>query len=178
MTLAESQLSAKRIARRLAGGCFTLGAASYLLAGCASAPSIQPVSSSRSIFEGAVYTGQTGTLNAGTPGNTEFRVFRQAATGFVSMQSVRSDAEQSATAFCDRKAKVMNPLRETVAKPPYILGNFPRIEIIFECSDKVLAPQTDESKYEKLGTLKTLLDSGALTQAEYEKEKAKVLRQP
>ena len=152
-----------------------------MVEGCASAPSIQPARSSHSEFEGAFYSGQTQTVATGTPENEEYRVFRQGATGFVSIQSVREDAENSATAFCDRQAKAMHSLRETVAKPPYLMGNFPRIEIIFECVPKapVSAPvASDEAKYKKLATLKSLLDNGALTQDEFEKEKAKVLSQP
>jgi hypothetical protein len=151
------------------------------LAACASAPSIQPANSSRSAFEGTAYAGATATVNSATPGNTEFRVFRQGGTGFVPIQSVRTDAEQGASEYCERKGKVMNPLRETVAKPPYLLGNLPRIEIVFECVEK---PQVasmampEDAKYAKLVTLKKLLDSGALTQEEFEREKGKFLRQP
>ena len=75
----------------------------------------------------------------------------------------------------------MSPLRETVAKPPFILGNFPRIEIIFECADKTspaAASGAEDLKYTKLTNLKKLLDSGALTQDEFEKEKAKILARP
>ena len=98
------------------------------------------------------------------------------------MQAVRDDAEQRATAFCDRKGQVMESLSETVATPPYVLGNFPRIEIVFDCIDRT-APspaaviQTDD-KYAKIAKLKQLLDTGALTQEQFEKEKTKVLAQP
>jgi len=74
----------------------------------------------------------------------------------------------------------MESLSETVATPPYILGNFLRIEIVFDCIDKpaalTVAPPAD--KYTKLAKLKQLLDSGAITQAEFESKKAKVLAQP
>src|ERR1700719_2311378 len=120
-------------------------------------------------------------MNGATPGSPEFRVFRQGGTGFVPIQSVRTDAEQSASDFCERKGKAMNPLRETVAQPPYLLGNLPRIEIVFECVEKprvAALPMPEDAKYAKLVTLKKLLDSGALTQEEFEREKGKFLRQP
>ena len=119
-------------------------------------------------------------MNAGRPGEPAYRVFQQGATGFVSIQSVREDAEQRATAFCDRKGKVMESLTETTATPPYILGNFPRVEIVFDCIDKPGSPTpvAGDDKYAKLAKLKQLLDSGAITQAEFDKEKAKVLAQP
>jgi hypothetical protein len=144
-------------------------------------PPIQPASSSRSQFEGAVYKGETNSISSGTPGVEKFRVFSKGGTGFVSLASVREDAEQRSTAFCERKGKLYNPLSETRATPPYILGNFPRIEIVFECTDKpapVGVSATEDSKYKKLSELKKLLDNGTLTQQEFDREKAKVLDQP
>jgi len=152
-----------------------------ILFGCAEASTIQPVASSKSQFENAVYDGESVTVSDSAPGNEEFRVFHQGATGFVSIQSVRYDAEQRATEFCDRKDKTMKVLRETTSKPPHILGNFPRVELIFECVEKTTSaksPVTDDSKYKKLFTIKKLLDSGVLTQEEFEREKAEILRQP
>lgn len=157
-----------------------LCALTLLLAGCSVTSPIQSASTSKSAFEGAVYKGQTVTVNAGTPGNSAFRVFQQGATGFVSLQSVREDAEQRATAFCDRKGKAMESLTETTSTPPFILGNFPRIEIVFDCIDKQgsPAPVSGDDKYAKLAKLKQLLDSGAITQEEFNREKEKVLAQP
>ena len=150
------------------------------LGACSVTSPIQSATASKSAFDGAVYKGQTVTVNAGTPGNPTFRVFQQGATGFVSIQSVREDAEQRATAFCERKGKVMESLTETTATPPYILGNFPRIEIVFDCIDKagLPPPALSDDKYAKLAKLKRLLDSGAITQDEFNQEKAKILAQP
>src|SRR5438132_1613012 len=154
-----------------------LCAVTLSLGACSVTSPIQSATASKSAFDGAVYKGQTVTVNAGTPGNPTFRVFQQAATGFVSIQSVREDAEQRATAFCDRKGKAMESLTETTSTPPYILGNFPRIEIVFDCIDKPGAPghSSGDEKYAKLLKLKQLLDSGALTQDEFDREKAKTL---
>ena len=158
----------------------TICASTLLLAGCSVTSPVQSASTSKSAFEGAVYKGQTVTVNAGAPGNPTYRVFQQGATGFVSIQSVREDAEQRATAFCDRKGKVMESLTETTATPPYILGNFPRIEIVFDCIDKPGSPASasGDDKYAKLAKLKQLLDSGAITQEEFNREKQKILAQP
>ena len=52
---------------------------------------------------------------------------------------------------------------------------------MFECVDKPQIASTampEDTKYAKLVTLKKLLDSGALTQEEFEREKGKFLRQP
>ena len=157
-----------------------LAVCSFLLASCASTTPIQPSSASKSKFEGAVFAGEAVILDKPTPGGESYRVFQQAATGFVSLQSVRSGVEELATAHCDRKGKAMHGLAETAAKPPYILGNFPRVELVFECLAKLAGPSPTVAtgKYERLATLKKLLDGGALTQQEFEREKAKVLSEP
>ena len=107
--------------------------AAVLLAGCVSAPSVQPAATSRSRFEGATYEGETVTLGRPTPGEESYRVFQEGATGFVTLQAVRSGAEAMATAHCERKGKAMHGLVETAARPPFIAGNFARVELVFEC---------------------------------------------
>ena len=160
----------------------TLGPALlYALSGCSAASPIQPASSSKSAFEGAVYKGETVTVSAGTPGTEAYRVFNQAATGFVSIQSVRDDTEQRAKEFCDRKGKEMESIRETTATPPFVLGNFPRVEIVFDCVNEPMAAGAatgDDPKYTRLVNLKKLLDTGVITQEEFDREKAKILNQP
>lgn len=151
-----------------------------VLSACASTTPVQPATSSKSKFEGAVFTGDTVVLDHPTPGEESYRLFQQAATGFVSMQSVRSTVEGRATAHCDRKGKALHGLVEKASKPPYILGNFPKLELVFECVNRVGIPSgvAASSKYERLETLKRLLDSGTLTQQEFDAEKAKVLAEP
>jgi Short C-terminal domain len=152
-----------------------------ILVGCAVNAPIQPVSTSKSAFAGAVYKGTTVTTGSATPGNEVYRVFVQGATGFVSMGSVREDAEQRAKDFCDRKGKAVESLSETTANPPYILGNFPRIEIVFDCvavAGPATAAMSEDPKYTKLVNLKKLLDTGVITQQEFDQEKAKILSQP
>ncbi len=154
--------------------------AAALLTACSATAPIQPAATSRSNFEGAVYKGTTVITGPGTPGAMTYRVFEKGATGFVSMSSVRDGAEQRATEFCDRKGKAMESVSETTSSPPYILGNFPRIEIVFDCVERPAPPgaaPTDD-KYAKITKLKRLLDTGALTQDEFDREKAKVLAQP
>jgi len=94
----------------------------------------------------------------------------------VSLQTVRAGVQKVATEFCSRKAKIYRGVSETAAVPPFILGNFPRVELQFECVDAP-PPQRalDPTPYEKLATLKQLLDNGTLTQAEFDREKSKIL---
>jgi Short C-terminal domain len=155
--------------------------AAIVLTACADSPAIQPASSSTSKFDSSAYHGETVTVSATPPGVEEYRVFQEGGSGFVSIQSVRTDAEQRAMEFCDRMGKAMMSLRETTAKPPYILGNFPRVEIIFGCVDKASAvgpAAGDDPKYAKLVNLKKLLDAKIITQAEFDTEKAKILNAP
>jgi len=151
-----------------------------LLAACASSTPVQLTTASKSQFDGAVYSGETVTLEKPTLGAEIYRVFQQGSTGFVSIQSLRSETEEMATRSCDRKGKSMRGITETAAKPPFMFGNFPRVELVLECADKAVAggAVTDGDKYEKLAALKKLLDGGALTQQEFEREKAKVLAMP
>ena len=65
-----------------------------------------------------------------------YRVYEQAATGFVPISALREEVEDRAEKFCTRQGKRMVLLGEKISQPPYILGNFPRIEIVFAAVDK------------------------------------------
>lgn len=148
--------------------------------GCAVSSTIQRASESKSYFEDAVFKGETKIINEDVKGVEKYRVFHQGATGFVSVQTVREEAEQRASEFCNRMGTLMKPIQETTSKPPHILGNFPRAEIIFSCIEKPLlsAPSTYEDPvYNRLTNLKKLLDDGVITKDEFDREKAKILDQ-
>jgi putative oligomerization/nucleic acid binding protein len=135
--------------------------------------------SSKSEFDGAVYQGDTTIVSNNASSIEEFRVFHQGATSFVSVQTIRESAEKRATEFCHRTGRMPQLFRETTSRPPHILGNFPRIELVFGCVDKPLAtPSGDDPKYARLINLKKLLDSGVLTREEFEREKVKILSLP
>jgi hypothetical protein len=72
----------------------------------------------------------------------------------------------------------MVTVSEHTAAPPCILGNFPRIEIIFVCvedSAPTLSVRAATDKYDRIVKIKELFDSGALTKDEFEEEKKKIL---
>ena len=115
-------------------------AVAVLLSSCVGAPPIQPAATSKSHFEGNDYPGDTLTLDRPTPGEETYRVFEQGNTGMVSLQSVRAGAEEKARAYCNGKGRAMHGLVETAARPPYIQGNFARVELVFECIAKPAAP--------------------------------------
>jgi hypothetical protein len=148
---------------------------------CAGISPIQPAATSKSGFAGSAFGGSTVTVSGGTPSAVQYRVFEQGATGFVSIDSVRQDVEARAKEFCDSKGKSSEVIQQTSANPPYILGNFPRVEIVFDCVDKPTSAQPasdSDPKYTKLVDLKKLLDTGVITPDEFEREKAKILSQP
>lgn len=65
-----------------------------------------------------------------------------------------------------------------VSKPPHILGNFPRAELVFECIEKpafAAAGIAGDGKLSRLVTRKKLLDDGTLTKVEFDEEKRKIL---
>lgn len=154
--------------------------ATIALTGCSVAPSIQRASDSKSAFEGAVYTGEKSVVGKSTLGVEEYRVFHQAGTGFTPISSVREYAEERANTFCARQGKAMNTISEQATTPPYVLGNFPKVEIIFSCVEKpktsTLTPSaTGDDQYTRLRKLKDLLDDRVITQDEFETEKKKIL---
>lgn len=143
--------------------------------GCASNPPVQPTATSKSQFDGAVYGGEVSQLERPTPGAESYRAFYQGGTGFVSVSSVRSTVDGMANQHCARKDKVVRPIQETTSKPPHVLGNYPRVELLFECADRAGTSAAAPDRLAQIERLKKLLDSGALTQQEYEREKSKVL---
>jgi hypothetical protein len=138
---------------------------------------VQLASTSKSGFEGAVYSGGSIEL-AQNPGVEEFRVFHQGASSFVPVGAVRQSAEGRAAEFCANSGKHMLVFSEKHSTPPHILGNFPRVELIFGCVDpnpNSLTNEMDELRIKNLERLKSLLDNEAITIEEYEQEKSKIL---
>jgi len=116
-----------------------------VISGCGirSTLTIQKVSESNSHFEGVLYGklygGELKVFDVDQTGSEQYRVFYQAPTAFNPMRPLRYEAEQRAIEFCSRQGKGMKALSELATVPPYILGNDPRIEIIFICTDKQAA---------------------------------------
>ena len=102
-----------------------------IMAGCAYETGVQRYSESKSKFRSP-----TVLMSHNIPDKDIYRVFEQGATGFVPISSIRADLEDRAEKFCSRQGKGMLVLGENLSKPPYILGNFPRMEIVFATVDK------------------------------------------
>jgi len=144
-----------------------------ILVGCATSSPIQRYSESTSKFSVPPEL-----MSNDYPAKDIFRIYQRASSGFTPLQSLRSDLEKRAFKFADQQGKSFLVLGERISQPPYILGNFPRIEIVFALIDKTEKPIDAVPKYDKfseLEKLKKLLDNGTLTKEEYEKEKKKIL---
>jgi hypothetical protein len=98
---------------------------------CATSTAIERYSESTSHFNSPPVL-----MSHNYPDKDLYRVYQQAATGFVSISTLREELEDRAEKFCTRQGKRMVLLGEKISQPPYILGNFPRIEIVFAAVDK------------------------------------------
>jgi len=103
---------------------------SILIAGCAYDTPVQRYSESKSHFHKPPEI-----MSHNYPDKDVYRIFQQGATGFVPISSIREDLEAQAERFATRQGKSIVILGSNMSKPPYILGNFPRMELIFAVID-------------------------------------------
>jgi len=88
---------------------------------------------------------------------------------------VRHSAERSSTSGealrqqGARQGHVVTAVTEQTSSGPYIFGNFPRYELVFVCTPE------HEDPYDRLERLKHLLDSGVISQEEFDHEKRELL---
>ena len=66
-------------------------------------------------------------------GPDTYFVSKQAATGFSGMGTLKAEAFGEAGQFCTSKGKTFQIMTQKDAEPPFILGNFPKVEITFRC---------------------------------------------
>lgn len=154
---------------------FLLFIAAFTMSGCAETSPILKTSESKSFFEGAVYSGEKAIIETDTTGAEKYRLFHQAATGFIPLQVVREEVEERANKFCRQQGKGSKLLEETTS-PQYVApGNFPRVELIFACIEIPTASNFEDQTYIMLTNLKKLLDNGTITKDEFEQQKARIL---
>ena len=149
-------------------------AALTVLSGCATSSAIQRLGESESHFKNPP------PLNSHTyPAKDVYRVYEKGATGFDTIEALRASLEARILEFADRMGKTYVVLGEQSSRPPFILGNFPRIEIVFALADRPAsadgATAGRQQRLERLERLKALLDSGALSKEEFEREKKRLL---
>ncbi len=60
-------------------------------------------------------------------------ISKQAATGFSGLGTLKADSIAEAGAFCAKRSQQILVTQSTESIPPYVLGNFPRVEVHFQC---------------------------------------------
>lgn len=150
---------------------------SIFVSGCAENSAILRAKDSKSFFDDAVFKGETTVLDIDTTGSEQYRVYQQAATGFISVETCREEVEQKAYKHCENMGKSLKKLEERTSVPPHILGNFPRAELLFVCLPKPNTSSFEDQTYIQLTNLKKLLDNGTITKDEFEQQKVKILKQ-
>lgn len=103
------------------------------LNGCSVSSSIERAETSKSAFDGSVYSGKRSIINPELPGYPKYRIFHQGSTGFTQIDLIRQSAMERVRGFCADIEKRPYLIEETISTPPHILGNWPRIEIVFSC---------------------------------------------
>lgn len=71
---------------------------------------------------------QSGVIPAGSG---SFNITKQAATGFSGLGNLKAETYQEAAQHCGKKDFEVVNYSET--KGPYILGNYPRVDLQFTC---------------------------------------------
>ena len=66
-------------------------------------------------------------------GSGTHSITNQAATGFSGLQDIRTNAYKEASAYCSQKGKDFEVVKLEQNEGPYILGNYPRVTLIFKC---------------------------------------------
>lgn len=71
-------------------------------------------------------------------GQGGYLIAKQAATGFPGLGILKAEAMGEANQYCASQGREFLLTNFTETQPPYLLGNYPRAEIDFQC----VAPQT------------------------------------
>ena len=118
-------------------------------------------------------------------GKDTYKVSRQAATGFVGGSGLKDAALLEASEFCASQGKSMKVLLIGGNHPPYIFGNFPKVEVQFMCLDandprlkednEKINIQSGDALESKIKDLNKLLSDGFITKSDFEEQKKKLL---
>ena len=66
-------------------------------------------------------------------GDDQFLIAKQQATGFPGLGNMKAEVIAEGTQHCNALRKKFRLLSAEETKPPYVLGNYPRVEITFRC---------------------------------------------
>lgn len=69
-------------------------------------------------------------------GRDTFMIAKQQATGFPGLGNIKAEIIAEASRYCAGLKRELMIVSTQETQPPYILGNYPRAEITFTCTDK------------------------------------------
>ena len=147
----------------------------FLVGGCAKDSGVLIAKESESLFASTACRSQTNQLSEEMPSGEKYRIYQQAATGFVPLSAVREDIEKQAVSFCKNNNKQVKHI--SITNAPMGLGCPAKAELIFTCVERRETEGIDDKLYIQLSNLKKLLDNGTLTKEEFELQKSKILNQ-
>lgn len=85
-------------------------------------------------------------------GGDTYMITRQAATGFSGSGNLKAKAIREASAYCASRGRIMKIVAITEAKPPYVLANFPKAEVVFKALDPSSPELKEPSEFDSAGT--------------------------
>ena len=132
---------------------FSLFCVAVFLGGCSASSPILQYSDSQSSFRVPPVL-----ISHDYPDQDIYRIYERAASGFIPIHSVRNKVMDRAEHFARGQGKTIVILGEQRSDPPYVYGNFPRLEMVFALTDNVsrvkglnyLAPITSVSSQNNL----------------------------
>lgn len=74
-------------------------------------------------------------------GQGRYSVSRQAATGFSGLGNLKAEAQAEARQYCRSLGADLFVTTATQTEPPYVMGNFPRVEMEFRCASPTAAAE-------------------------------------
>ena len=66
-------------------------------------------------------------------GSDSYFVSKQAATGFSGQGTLKAEAISEAGQYCMGKKKAVEIVKVAEAQPPFIFGNYPKVDLEFRC---------------------------------------------
>ena len=66
-------------------------------------------------------------------GGGNMMITKQAATGFGGLGNLKAEVYGEAAAYCASKKQEFTPVQYFETQGPYILGNYPRVDLSFKC---------------------------------------------
>lgn len=66
-------------------------------------------------------------------GSGSLSITKQAATGFPGLGNMKAEVHQEAAEYCGKQKKDFEVTRYFESQGPYIMGNYPRVDLTFRC---------------------------------------------